>query len=148
MGEHGTPLARVSSKSLGPNLKSIGPKPTSVVLQGWTFWRSLISVSPHVHVHVHHERTTLSPVKPEHCRLVSLKIGATSLEGNSAVGSSMDFALSQNYRSRSCLSMSWNLGTALRTSVSPSVDRCVEQQQQHREMRVVFNSSSIPVGGL
>jgi len=136
MGEHGTPLARVSSKS-------IGPKPTSVVLQGWTFWRSLISVSPHVHVHVHHERTTLSQVKPEHCRLVSLKIGATSLEGNSAVGSSMDFALSQNYRSRSCLSMSWNRVTNLGKS-----ERCVEQQLQHREMRVVFNSSSIPVGGL
>ena len=76
---------------------------------------------------------------------VSLKIGATSLEGNSAVGSSMDFALSQNYRSRSCLSMSWNRVTNLGTGKS---ERCVEQQQQHREMRVVFNSSSIPVGGL
>jgi hypothetical protein len=69
------------------------------------------------------------------------------LEGNSAVGSSMDFALSQNYRSRSCLgsclSMSWNRVTNLGKS-----ERCVEQQQQHREMRVVFNSSSIPVGGL
>jgi hypothetical protein len=72
----------------------------SVVLQGW-FWRSgslitdpraLIRFRPTC---LHHERTTLSQVNPEHCRLVSLKIGATSLEGNSAKGSSMDFALLQ-----------------------------------------------------
>ena len=38
-------------------------------------------------------------------QVVSLKIGATSLEGNSAKGSSMDFALSQ--KEPFLLSMCW-----------------------------------------
>ena len=71
-------------------------------------------VSPHEH----HERTTLSQVNPEHCRLVSLK--NRRHKGNSAVGSSDGLR-------------SFAKGAVAVEREPVSLERCVDQQQQHRE---------------